>query len=124
MMMQPKMISGVSLWLFVLAALSPLPVSAIERINTEKLPCAVIQQKLIEDGAAILRHTSPRGVPLYDRYVSDSRMCEHRKIGQWARVPAKDTPRCRVIACKAYEPDDVFPHSPFIGPWLRLRVGA
>jgi hypothetical protein len=97
---------------------------AIERVNTERFPCAVIQRILIEDGAAILRHTSPRGVPLHDRYVSDSRICEHRKVGEWARVPTRDRPRCLVIACKPYEPDDFFPHSPFIGPWLRLKVGS
>jgi hypothetical protein len=80
---------------------------------------------LIEQGAAILRYTSPRtGNPLYDRYVADSHLCERGKVGAWASVPARDTPRCEVIACETFDPDDFFPRSPFIGPWLRLRVGG
>jgi hypothetical protein len=102
------------------------PASAASRINTPNASCVGIQTALVDGGAAILRFASPRknGLTLYDRYVGDSGFCPHGQYGEWASVPAKDTPRCRVIACKAQEPDDYFPHSPFIKPHLTLRVGS
>jgi hypothetical protein len=99
------------------------PSQAIERMNTPAASCASIQSALIDQGAAILRYPSKRsGQTLYDRYVGDSRRCETGKVGDWASVPAKDNPRCRVIACETYDADDLFPQSPFVKPWLRLRV--
>lgn len=79
---------------------------AISRIETTKTDCSAIRSVLLRDGAAILRYTSKRGLPLYDRYVASSLMCESPSIGVWARVPAHDTNSCRVIRCDPHAADD------------------
>ncbi len=101
-----------------------LPAQAIERVNTNKLSCATVQTKLIQNGAAILRYPSKRNpsLTLYDRYVGDSRYCERDEIGKWASVPAKDTRSCRVIACERYEPSDLFPFKRRNGVFLRITI--
>ncbi|MCY0094631.1 hypothetical protein [Hoeflea ulvae] len=82
------------------------PAQAISRIETTGTDCHAIRGALIREGAAILRYTSKRGLPIYDRYVSSSRMCPGNSIGVWASVPARDTNSCRVIACDANASDD------------------
>ncbi|MGJ8570377.1 MAG: hypothetical protein ACSHXI_06725 [Hoeflea sp.] len=82
------------------------PASAISRVETTKHECRAIRATLIREGAAILRHTSKRGLPIYDRYVSSSLMCERPAIGVWAGVPARDTNSCRVIRCDPNAADD------------------
>ncbi|AKI01038.1 hypothetical protein IMCC20628_02339 [Hoeflea sp. IMCC20628] len=82
------------------------PAHAISRIETTKTDCHAIRGALIREGAAILRHTSKNGLPIYDRYVSSSLMCQSPEIGVWASVPARDTKSCRVIACDANASDD------------------
>ena len=101
-----------------------LPAYAIERVNTNRLSCASVQTKLIQNGAAILRYPSQRNpsLTLYDRYVGDSRFCQLDEIGKWASVPAKDTRSCPVIACERYEPSDLFPFKRRNGLFLRLRI--
>lgn len=80
--------------------------SAISRVETTRTDCAAIRATLIKEGAAILRYTSMNGLPIYDRYVSSSLMCQSPEIGVWASVPARDTTACRVIACDANASDD------------------
>lgn len=80
--------------------------SAISRIETTKTDCSAIRATLIREGAAILRHTSKRGLPIYDRYVSSSLMCQSPDVGVWASVPARDTKSCRVIRCDANASND------------------
>ena len=82
------------------------PASAISRIETRKTDCSALRAVLVREGAAILRHTSPKGLPIYDRYVSSSLLCPGNSIGVWASVPARDTKSCRVIACDANASDD------------------
>jgi hypothetical protein len=82
------------------------PAQAISRVETTKTDCSAIRATLIREGAAILRYTSKRGLPIYDRYVSSSLMCESPSIGVWARVPARDTNSCRVIRCDPHAADD------------------
>jgi hypothetical protein len=82
------------------------PAHAISRIETTKNNCSTIRATLIREGAAILRYTSKRGLPIYDRYVSSSLMCESPSVGVWARVPARDTNACRVIRCDSHAADD------------------
>jgi len=82
------------------------PANAISRVETTKNDCSSIRATLIREGAAILRYTSKRGLPIYDRYVSSSLMCESPSIGVWARVPARDTKSCRVIRCDPHAGDD------------------
>jgi hypothetical protein len=57
------------------------PAQAISRVETTKTDCSAIRATLIREGAAILRYTSKRGLPIYDRYVSSSLMCESPSIG-------------------------------------------
>lgn len=87
-------------------AVGTAPAQAISRVETTKTDCSVIRATLIREGAAILRYTSKRGLPIYDRYVSSSLMCESPSIGVWARVPARDTNSCRVIRCDPHAADD------------------
>ena len=89
----------------VLAATSA-PAHAISRIETTKTQCSAIRGALVREGEAILRHTSEKGLPIYDRYVSSSLMCPGNSVGVWASVPARDTNSCRVIACDANASDD------------------
>jgi len=90
----------------ILLAATTLPANAISRIETTRTDCGEIRATLIREGAAILRYTSKKGLPIYDRYVSSSLLCQSHEIGVWASVPARDTPRCRVIACEANASDD------------------
>lgn len=82
------------------------PANAISRIETTATDCSDIRASLIREGAAILRYTSKRGLPIYDRYVSSSLMCSSPSVGVWASVPARDTNSCRVIACDANASDE------------------
>ena len=97
------------------------PASAISRIETTKNNCSDIRATLIHEGEAILRHTSKRGLPIYDRYVSSSLMCSNPAFGVWASVPARDTNSCRVIRCDPnaadFDDDGMFNFRPL----LRLR---
>ncbi|MDP3526562.1 MAG: hypothetical protein Q8S27_18470 [Hoeflea sp.] len=90
----------------LLIAATSGPASAISRIETTSTECSAIRAALVRGGAAILRHTSPRGLPIHDRYVSSSLLCPGNSVGVWASVPARDTPACRVIACDANASDD------------------
>jgi hypothetical protein len=107
----------------VLLGVFALPAHAIERVNTNKLSCAKVQTKLIQNGAAILRYPSKRNpsLTLYDRYVGDSRYCPLDEIGKWTSVPAKDTRSCRVIACEKYDPQ-FFPFKRRSGVFLRITI--
>ncbi|MBC7284544.1 MAG: hypothetical protein H5U12_24370 [Hoeflea sp.] len=82
------------------------PANAISRIETTKTQCSAIRAALVREGAAILRYTSKKGLPIYDRYVSSSLLCPGNSVGVWASVPARDTNSCRVIACDANASDD------------------
>jgi hypothetical protein len=115
-----KTISIAGIFLGMLA----LPANAIERVNANRLSCAGVQTKLIQNGAAILRYSSKRNpnITLYDRYVGDSRYCQSNEIGKWANVPAKDTRSCQVIACEKYEPSDLFPFKRRSGVYLRITI--
>ena len=68
----------------VAVAASAAPANAISRIETTKHDCSTIRAALIREGEAILRHTSKRGLPIYDRYVSTSRLCKRPSVGVWA----------------------------------------
>ena len=88
------------------AVSSAVPANAITRVETTNSDCSAIRATLIREGEAILRHTSKRGLPIYDRYVSTSRLCQRPSVGVWARVPARDTKSCRVIRCNPTPSDD------------------
>jgi len=108
--MSTRLKIGSALWIVAVLGLilgaTSTPANAISRIETTKTQCSAIRGALVREGAAILRHTSKRGLPIYDRYVSSSLLCPGNSVGVWASVPARDTNACRVIACDANASDD------------------
>jgi hypothetical protein len=76
------------------------PAQAISRYNSTSMSCASAHQKIAEQGAVILRYRSPRGLPLYDRFVINDRMCEPNEAATITTVPTADTPNCPVFSCK------------------------
>lgn len=67
------------------------------------MSCASVQAALRADGSAILHYRSSRspGLPLYSRYVSDSRFCDPGETAAYASVPTKDKKDCTVRKCKS-----------------------
>jgi hypothetical protein len=67
------------------------------------MSCAEVQAALRAKGSAILHYRSNRspGLPLYSRYVSDSRFCDPGETAAYASVPAKDKKDCTVRKCKS-----------------------
>ncbi|WP_353645014.1 hypothetical protein [Mesorhizobium sp. WSM2239] len=81
---------------------------AISRYNSTSMSCAEVQARVRGEGAAILRYRSTRNpsLPLYGRYVSDRRYCNHNEVAETAFVPAADTKSCLVRECIIVDPDD------------------
>lgn len=83
---------------------------AVSRYNPTQMSCDRVQSTVNRQGAVILRYTSPRsGVPLYDRYVRDSRFCAPGQVRTRAFVPTADAQSCPVYNCKEQERDRRFP---------------
>lgn len=72
---------------------------AITRYDTQDLTCNRVQALVRREGEAILRFTSPRGLPLYDRYVAHAGFCEDGQYAQTGWVPSIDQPSCPVLRC-------------------------
>jgi len=79
---------------------------AITRIRADRNSCAVLQQTLAREGAAVIRWPSKRvsNYLLYDRYVSPRYRCRLGWEPVRATVPAADNPRCVVHRCEEVEP--------------------
>lgn len=75
---------------------------AISRYNIGGKSCGEVQSIVAREGAVILRYTSKRGLPLYDRYVADSRFCVSSEYATLVTVPTRDNKFCRVYRCRAY----------------------
>ncbi|AGS21421.1 hypothetical protein REMIM1_CH01591 [Rhizobium etli bv. mimosae str. Mim1] len=56
--------------------LAASPAAAISRYNPLTMNCAGVRAAIHNQGAVIFRYQSPRGLPLYDRYVRNSNDCE------------------------------------------------
>lgn len=82
--------------------------SAISRYQTMRMGCDDVRGVLRHEGAAILRWQSKRtpGLPLYGRYVSDSRFCSLGEVTEYATVPTADDRTCPVRKCVVREPFD------------------
>ena len=88
---------------------------AISRYQTMSMSCDQVHAALRRDGAAILRWQSRRnpGLPLYGKYVSDSRFCELGEVIDFESVPTRDARSCPVYQCirPDYDRDDrIFRH--------------
>ncbi|KQV83385.1 hypothetical protein [Rhizobium sp. Root1220] len=84
----------------VAVVLAASPAFAISRLSPLKMTCAQARAAVHSQGAVIFRWTSPRGLPLYDRFVRDSRFCDANEYAEWKRIPTRDNPSCRVLFCE------------------------
>jgi hypothetical protein len=93
--------------LTIAATLLAQPVLAISRYNSTTLTCDQVRQRVISEGAVILRYPSTRvaGMTLYDRYVTRNALCDPHEYAERAYVPTRDTDRCPVLACQDYDPE-------------------
>ncbi len=82
------------------------PAAAISRYNSQSLTCDQVRQRVINEGAVILRYPSTRvrGLTLYDRYVTRNAQCESHEFADRAYVPTRDAARCPVLNCEDYDP--------------------
>ena len=82
------------------------PAAAISRYDTQSLTCDQVRQRVISEGAVILRYPSKRvpGMTLYDRYVTRNAQCESHEYAERAYVPTRDVARCPVLNCQNYDP--------------------
>jgi hypothetical protein len=79
---------------------------AISRYQTMRRACDEVQAAVEDEGAVILRWRSRRdpSLPIYGKYVSDSRFCETNEVATFSTVPTADTRACTVRKCIAREP--------------------
>ncbi|ODS56564.1 MAG: hypothetical protein ABS40_07040 [Agrobacterium sp. SCN 61-19] len=91
----------------IAALLLAQPALAISRYNSTALTCDQVRQRVLNEGAVILRYPSTRvqGMTLYDRYVTRSAMCDPHEYAERAYVPTRDTARCPVLNCQDYDPE-------------------
>ena len=80
--------------------LAASPALAISRYNPLTTSCQSVRAAIHNQGAVIFRYTSPRGLPLYDRYVRNSNYCDATDYAEWTSIPSKDNPKCRVLNCQ------------------------
>ncbi|MFC5386060.1 hypothetical protein ACFPLB_08790 [Aquamicrobium segne] len=80
---------------------------AISRYDPTRMSCEAVQARVAREGAVILRYGSPHNpsLPLYDRYVRDSRFCPAGQVRARATVPSADMRACTVYKCKQPEFD-------------------
>ncbi|MFK0335309.1 hypothetical protein ACIQUB_29800 [Rhizobium sp. NPDC090275] len=79
--------------------LAASPAAAISRLSPLKITCDQARAAVHDQGAVIFRWTSPRGLPLYDRFVRNSRYCDANEYAEWKRVPTRDR-SCPVLFCE------------------------
>ncbi len=80
--------------------LASTPAFAISRLSPLKMTCEQARAAVRNQGAVIFRWTSPRGLPLYDRFVRNSRYCDPNEYAEWKRIPTRDTRACPVLFCE------------------------
>jgi hypothetical protein len=102
------------------AALLAQPALAISRYNSTALTCDQVRQRVINEGAVILRYPSTRvkGMTLYDRYVTRNAQCDPHEYAERAYVPTRDTARCPVLNCQDFDPESR--HFTFGKPIIRF----
>ncbi|MBX5183859.1 hypothetical protein HJB88_14630 [Rhizobium sp. NZLR5] len=86
--------------LALMLVLAASPALAISRYNPLTMSCANVRAAIHNRGAVIFRYQSPRGSPLYDRYVRNSNYCDATDYAEWTHIPSKDNPRCQVLNCQ------------------------
>jgi hypothetical protein len=80
--------------------LTASPSFAISRLNPLSMTCEGARAAVHSQGAVIFKWTSPRGLPLYDRFVRNSRLCDASEYAEWKNIPTRDDKRCPVLNCQ------------------------
>jgi hypothetical protein len=83
------------------------PALAISRYNSTALTCDQVRQRVLNEGAVILRYPSTRvaGMTLFDRNVTRNALCDPHEYAERAYVPTRDAARCPVLSCQDYDPE-------------------
>ena len=84
----------------LLITLASTPSLAISRLNPLAITCANARAAVHQQGAVIFRWTSPRGLPLYDRFVRNSRYCDLNQYAEWKNIPTRDDRSCPLLNCQ------------------------
>jgi len=86
----------------IAALISTTPANAISRYSSTSMTCEQARQAIRSEGAVILRFPSKNvaGLTRFDRYVRNSRYCDSHEYAEWTRIPTRDNPGCRVLACE------------------------
>lgn len=84
----------------LLIGLVATPSFAITRFNPLSMSCETARATVRQQGAVIFRWTSPQGLPLYDRFVRNSRYCDTNQYAEWKNIPTRDDRSCPVLNCQ------------------------
>ncbi|NLS03160.1 hypothetical protein HGP14_07210 [Rhizobium sp. P32RR-XVIII] len=76
------------------------PALAISRYNPLSMSCQSARAAIHNEGAVIFRWTSPRGLPIFDRYIRNSRYCDAHEYAEWRNIPTGNDPTCPVLYCE------------------------
>ena len=90
--------------LLILMVLAGTQAHAEVRFSSNRMSCDGVQQRIVNNGAAIVSYTSKRGNPLYDRFVADIGFCPGGQVTELVYIRASDTQSCPVLRCEEYEP--------------------
>ena len=94
--------------LALMLVLAASPALAISRYNPLTMSCASVRAAIHNQGAVIFRYQSPRGLPLYDRYVQSEQFCNIGEVRKRVYVPSADTKSCPVYICKRVDSERRF----------------
>jgi hypothetical protein len=71
------------------------------KVDARKLDCKSLQQAIQKNGSAIVHYNKPgASMPLYARYVANTRQCQSGSSAVFARVPTADGKSCPVKKCE------------------------
>jgi hypothetical protein len=96
--------SAMRKYLIVLILLAGTEAHAEARFSSNRMSCDRVQQRIVNNGAAVVSYTSKRGNPLYDRFVADMGSCPGGQVTELVYIRASDTQACPVLRCEEYEP--------------------
>jgi hypothetical protein len=82
------------------------PALAINRYNSMSYTCSQARALVGRERAVILRYTGRNNLPIYDRFVSDSALCDTGFYADRTYIPTKDSNSCPVSNCVPSSNDD------------------
>ncbi len=71
-----------------LLSLQAVEAHAINRYTSTSMTCSKIKATISREGAAIMQYRSPRGLPLYDRYVKNRQFSSGGQTTGRAYIPS------------------------------------